>query len=764
MENQMQFRISSALKNLIGKELITDEFVAVFELVKNSFDANAKHVKVVFENQYNPELAKIIIWDDGRGMSFDDLKNKWLFVAYSAKKDGTEDKDYRDKIKTKRIFAGAKGVGRFSCDRLGDHLNMITLKDEPNSKIENLVVDWTDFEEDSNKEFVDVKVFHSVLDSISYKDFKQGTILEITGLRDVWDRSRIKRLKFSLEKLINPIQENDIENFDIEIIAFDELVQDKNEKIERNKLNGKIKNFIFETLGLKTTQIKVEIIENGGVVKTTLTDRGKEIYWIKERNHYPLLSDIKINLFVLNFEAKINFKKQMDIRSVDYGSVFIYKNGFRIYPFGEEGDDTLLIDRRKQQGYNRFLGTRDLIGRIEISGEQSNLKETTSRDGGFIKNDSYYELVELFYDKALKRLEKYTVDIIKWGDERKDKDTGEISPSLNPEDVRAEILEIISTLTKAKEVIDIGYDVDFLKIYEAKQEKSVSQIVKNFNRIAQETRNPELVKQAKAAEKQVKELIEAKIEAEKENESTKANKKAIEEKLDQKAKQVLFLQSVENQDINRIVRYHHDIGVHSSTVNNWLNKIAKEIDKKTIDEDKLKKFIEAVSRANNKILSISRFATKANFNLSGQELRDTDFISFIDQYSENVLREFYPDIKVHFKNKSDSDFVIPFKPLEVSLMFDNIVDNSIKANANNIFIDVFNININTLGINIRDDGKGLSNKLEANSVFEKGVTTTSGSGLGLYNVANTVLKELKGLISVNSQNKKGFELNIQLKK
>ena len=54
----MQFRISSALKNLIGQELITDEFVAVFELVKNSFDANAKHVKVVFENQYNPENSK----------------------------------------------------------------------------------------------------------------------------------------------------------------------------------------------------------------------------------------------------------------------------------------------------------------------------------------------------------------------------------------------------------------------------------------------------------------------------------------------------------------------------------------------------------------------------------------------------------------------------------------------------------------------------------------------------------------------------------
>ena len=79
----------------------------------------------------------------------------------------------------------------------------------------------------------------------------------------------------------------------------------------------------------------------------------------------------------------------MGVNSVEYGSVFIYKNGFRIYPFGEEGDDTLRIDRRKQQGFYRYLGTRDLIGRIEINGERSDLKETTSRDGGLIKNESF---------------------------------------------------------------------------------------------------------------------------------------------------------------------------------------------------------------------------------------------------------------------------------------------------------------------------------------------------------------------------------------
>ena len=102
------------------------------------------------------------------------------------------------------------------------------------------------------------------------------------------------------------------------------------------------------------------------------------------------------------------------------------------------------------------MGTRDLIGRIEINGEKSNLKETTSRDGGLIKNESWEQLYNFFYDKALKRLEAYTVGIIKWGDEKFDKETGEIiQPELRPEDVKDKIFDIITSLTRAKDVLDI---------------------------------------------------------------------------------------------------------------------------------------------------------------------------------------------------------------------------------------------------------------------------------------------------------------------
>lgn len=765
MANSENFKISAALKDLIGKELITDEFVAVFELVKNSFDANATKVEVIFENNYEPKNARIIIKDNGKGMNYDDLKNKWLFVAYSAKRTGKESEDYRDKIKPQRVFAGAKGVGRFSCDRLGTHLNLITIKDEPKTKIENLVVNWEDFENVDEKEFINIKVTHNELKSTSY-NFKHGTVLEISGLRDNWDRERILKLKKSLAKLINPNQGNDSDKFDIEIIAKDEKSIDKEKKNELEVVNGLVKNPIFETLGIKTSNILVKISPNGDFIETTLQDRGDRIYYLKEKNPYTDLKNISVYLFQLNRSAKGNFTRTMGMEPVKYGSIFMYKNGFRVYPYGEPGEDLLQIDNRKQQGYNRFLGTRDLIGRIEINGEQQELKETTSRDGGLVKTPTYYNLVEFFYDYVLKRLENYVVNIIQWGDEKINKETGEITPELWAKDVKIQILELISGFINSKNIIDVQYDKDFLKIISEKQDKSVDKIVKNISKVAAKSGNPEMIKEAKIIEKAVKNIkADAEIATEK-AEKAETLRKQTEEKLEAVVSQKNFLQSEISDDTKNLESILHHIGLTTNLIKTDIENLTKAINKGSSIEE-LSDIVKRISRQNEKITSFSKYFKKVNFNIYTNKL-DVDIVSFTNEYIENVykkrddLRRNRELLNVKINTPKDFEYKIKFSPIDMIIVLDNLISNSSKHEASEVEL-TWRKSEKNIELSFKDNGAGIKDNVIEN-IFDFGFTTSRrGSGIGLYHVRE-IIEKLDGTITVNNKLKKGVEFIISLKK
>lgn len=762
----LNFRISSGLKNLIGKELITDEYVAVFELVKNSFDANAKKVTIFFEDIYgmNP---RIIIVDNGKGMDIKDIKEKWLFVAYSAKRDGTEDdeetKDHRNKIKTRKFYAGAKGVGRFSCDRLGNRLNMITVRDKEESKIENIEISWEDFEQNSKEEFADIGVKHRIMDSHKY-NITSGTILEIADLRDEWNRKKILTLKNHLQKLINPNQQD--EDFSIQLVANEEAANDSKQEDDWNKINGLIKNTVFEKLNLKTTEILTGISEGGNTIITTLTDRGKLIYKITEENPYGI-KDVSVNLFYLNRAAKYNFTKIMGVEPINYGSVFMYKNGFRIYPFGEEGEDTLGLNQRKTQGYNRYLGTRELIGRIEIDGENREFIETTSRDGGLIKNKSYEELVDFVYEKALRRLEKYVVNIIKWGEAYKiNKEDIDQQPALNPSDVKGEIIRVIERLTNSKGILSVEYDKDFFNIIDERQDKSVT---KEFQELRQKTlentNDKEIQKSIEKVGKKLEELIVEREEIEKEVDDKKEELKKVNKVLEQTTSQNLFLKSVTTSNTKEIIGLQHHINHGTVRIRKNLSHIREAIENNATGEEILE-FVRKISHENNKISTISRFVTKANFNVKSKAIVK-DLVVFINEYIENVYKE-YKHLKINNQTlnirievPSNLEFSLKFRPLEMIIVIDNLLNNATKAGAKNVDITWKKEKNNEVNIIFKDDGKGIPPENLMN-IFDFGFTTTDGSGIGLFHVKD-ILETMGGYITAISNGEKGATFVVGIK-
>ena len=818
--NELFFSVKAGIKNIVGKDLIADDNIAIFELVKNSYDAYASKVIITFEDN------KIIIADDGKGMSIDDIEKKWLALAYSAKKNGDEDngidqtflerrKSYRDHIQEKRKYAGAKGIGRFSCDRLGEELLLSTKKINTNT-IEQLKIDWKDFEKQDNIDFSEIKIthnsFHEDETSIAFPN-KSGTILEITKT-SLWDRAKILSLKHSLEKLINPFSDDN--DFSIEIICNGELTNDKEEELEREKVNGIIQNSILDIIKLKTTKVEVKVDSNKVITK--IIDRGILIYHISEENkNSSLIDNLEINLFFLNRSAKINFKKRMNLDPVNYGSIFLFKNGFRVQPYGNMGDDSWGLDYRAQQGYNRFLGTRNLFGQVSIFTDNTEeFKEVSNREGGLVETIGFKLLKDIF-EKAHRRLERYVVGVL-WGEgfkrnkyfkledevdkqrellkEDNDKDYFEIAK--NNIGSQLDFIQILKGLANDKDIEIIDYnkelvqeinnrtDLDILqpkflkdldkisdKLSDPKLRKVYNQVEINFKKSEEKRRIAEL----KAIEEEEKRIAaeQAKKEAEKKAYEAEIKKEKAEKdklkaeleryKAEEKAKEAeikandlddkLSIETQKNQyltatrktlssDAEQLV---HSIDLYMGNASSYINSLLAD---DNIDID-IKTKLYSIKNNIDKALKVSEIIIKSNFDYKFTNKR-IDLPIYIKQYLD-IIAISRNNINIEIQNII-TKYVL-MNPIDVDIIIDNLISNSIKAKAAKIVVN-FKINDNNkLEIIYADDGIGVPEKLvkNPNAIFELGVRESQekGSGIGMYD-AKKRLEGVKGNIEFIGNN------------
>lgn len=749
---ELKFKISSGLKRIIGRDLITDDYIAVFELVKNAYDAYASRVDIYFLNLKDNE-PKIVITDNGKGMNYYDIINKWLFVAYSAKNEGTEDNnfDYRDRIYSSKPFAGAKGIGRFSCDRLGRYLLLETTKLEDNPKTEVLITDWDKFEENIHEEFVDINILHETKDKNNY-DLEHGTVLEITSLRSEWNRSKLLTLKNALAKLINPIHDKKIPSFSIYIHAPEEEEEDSKYDEYFNKVNGEVQNFIFETLNLKTTKI-YSSISNAAVV-TELYDGGTLIYSITEPSKYPLLNNISITLYFLNLPAKMTFARRMGVASKRYGHVFLYKNGFRIYPFGEPYEDPMRIDIRKSRKRNSRLGTGELIGRIEISGINQEFIETSSRGDGLVQNKSYEQLTEYFFH-VLERLEKYVVDVQQWGFSIED------MPDMS---IRERIIDLVGKLTNSDEIIDFKVNDNFIDLLEINQTESAETLVKNLNRIANESDDENLLEITKKAADKIKQLKIAKEEADLLAEEERRKASEATKKLRQQISENLYLKSVNTIEFKEVISLLHHIGIYAGIVENYLKNISLRIQNDIpLTNSELYEIIKNIGFESKKILNITAFATKANFNLK-TEIMEVDLREYFKEYIKNIIPTIVgKEINIKYIENTDKVIKMKVKPIEINIIIDNLINNAKKAKAKNIsIVSEFDEMINRYIVKFVDDGIGIG-KDDLQQIYNMGFTTTDGAGLGLYHVKQILTEMSSSIAAENNLESKGTTFTLKFK-
>lgn len=391
------FSVDANLVNRLGIELVGRAETAVSELIKNSYDADSTLVEVQFINT-DKEGGTLIIEDNGHGMDKEQLKAGFLRIASQDKVENPLSERYN------RQKAGRKGIGRFATQRLGTQLIVETKTKRSSTKI-TLTINWEKY--DSN---VDLQSVANKIETLPNNIRKESyTRLVISNLREKWTESSIKRVYRYVSNLLQPnylssldkaknIAKKSRDSFKVEFFKISNgninSVADVDSMIFDHAL-GVIEGYVIDGKGIceifsKRFKIKGETIELEKSYANLPEVHFKAYYYIYEKKYYPL-----------NTTEYNDLKKFRDNNS----GIKIYRNGFRVLPYGEKGNDWINIDSGSSQrtDENKYVpfSNYNFFGFVEIidtEGEKFN--ETASREG-LIENIPFNELKLFIHDALL---------------------------------------------------------------------------------------------------------------------------------------------------------------------------------------------------------------------------------------------------------------------------------------------------------------------------------------------------------------------------
>lgn len=489
----VKFKPRARLLLQLGDQLIKNESIALVELVKNSYDADAKFVNIYMENVDDPENGIVIIEDDGYGMSADIVENVWLEPGSDFKTQKIKNLEVSPKYK--RLPIGEKGIGRFGVHKLGNTIEMTTKAD--NSKEVFVKIDWTDFENHKYLDEVPITIVERNEPKLFIKG-KTGTNIKISNLRKKWERGIAREVKRSITALASPFEKNDSFKPSFEVLDkpnwFDGLL--KWEDIQEYSLyrfeivltDNKIVHFEYRfipwttmtKLHPRSVKIDQPLIDNFRILKypreyediagkeINLNKKDVEIGSIKFEGY---IFDRDTFILKMGVSDKSGFKKYLNSN----GGVKVFRDKLRVYDYGEPENDWLGLNHRRFQQPAKRISNNIIIGAVSLDRKTSrNLIEKTNREG-FVENEAY----QAFRASVLHTIE--LVETLRFEDKRVLKKYYGPTPKSSP---------VMSTLGEAKIYVEKRVKEDEVK----------TRIIRYFNKIESDYKllNENLLKAAGA--------------------------------------------------------------------------------------------------------------------------------------------------------------------------------------------------------------------------------------------------------------------------
>lgn len=369
----IQFTVDAALLRELGERLVGKPFVALAELVKNSYDADATRVQITFGNDF------IEVSDNGDGMSRENFRSFWMRIGTTHKQSAPLTSKFHRRV------SGSKGIGRLSVQFLGNRMLLWSVPDGNPSEAIKAEVDWRTAREAANLVTAGANVSSTDPATALSPEYSHGTRIRIEGLNQDWDKDAIRGLARELWFLQppKPIVENlpSRDEFVVELngAAAEEL------KAFNEQLNAAFQNWIAEIEGTvengrKTSSASVTVRFSDGASHTQdfpLQRSALDAAWFRIRV-YKLTGKQPAGVSV--HEAREYFRR--------FGGVHIYDQGFRLPFYGGEGEDWLRLEIDHS---HRMMVSRLVPDSLKGEGDLRDLP-TNGRIFGVVRISTSHEL------------------------------------------------------------------------------------------------------------------------------------------------------------------------------------------------------------------------------------------------------------------------------------------------------------------------------------------------------------------------------------